>query len=204
LLDYLDQSGLAENTLVVLTSDQGFYLGEHGWFDKRWIFEESLRTPLLMRWPRVAPPGRVEPRIVSLLDIAETFLDVAGLPIPNEMQGKSLVPLLRGEAPADWRTSLYYRYYEYPLPHHVRPHYGVVTDRFKLIHYDKPDIDEWELLDRFADPHETKNFYHDPAYADDVKRLHAELDRLRQEVGDTQEPPRSAYGNKPFPGESPP
>lgn len=204
LLDYLDQSGLAENTLVVLTSDQGFYLGEHGWFDKRWIFEESLRTPLLMRWPRVAPPGRVEPRIVSLLDIAETFLDVAGLPIPNEMQGKSLVPLLRGEAPADWRTSLYYRYYEYPVPHHVRPHYGVVTDRFKLIHYDKPDIDEWELLDRFPDPHETKNFYHDLAYADDVKRLHAELDRLRQEVGDTQEPPRSAYGNKPFPGESPP
>jgi arylsulfatase A-like enzyme len=202
LLDYLDQADLADNTLVVLTSDQGFYLGEHGWFDKRWIFEESLRTPLLVRWPGVTPPGRVEPRIVSLLDIAETFLDVAGLPAPPDMQGRSLGPLLRGETPADWRTSLYYRYYEYPVPHHVRPHYGVVTDRFKLIHYDKPDIDEWELLDRHVDPHETKNFYRDPAYAADVKRLHAELDRLRQQVEDTEAPPRSAYGNKPFPGES--
>ncbi|GIW92584.1 MAG: N-acetylglucosamine-6-sulfatase [Pirellulaceae bacterium] len=201
LLDYLDQEGIANNTIVILSSDQGFYLGEHGWFDKRWIFEESLRTPLLVRWPEVVKPGSVDNHLVSLLDIAETLLDAAGLPVPDDMQGRSLMPLLRGEAPQDWRKSFYYHYYEYPVPHHVRPHYGVVTERYKLVHYYKPDIDEWELLDRQVDPYETKNFYNDPAYADVVRELHAELERLRNEVGDTREPPRSAYGNRPFDGE---
>ncbi|MBX3451608.1 MAG: sulfatase [Planctomycetaceae bacterium] len=197
LLDYLDKNDLADNTLVILTSDQGFYLGEHGWFDKRWIFEESVRSPLLARWPGVTKPGSVNNNLVSLLDFAETFLDVAGLDVPADMQGRSLVPLLKGNTPEDWRKSLYYHYYEYPVPHRVRPHYGVITDRYKLIHYYKPDVDDWELLDREKDPHETKSFYNDPAYADVRQELHAEVERLRTEV-DEGEPPREAYGNRPF------
>jgi arylsulfatase A-like enzyme len=201
LLQFLEQEGLAENTVVICSSDQGFYLGEHGWFDKRWIFEESLRTPLLVRWPGVTKPGRVSDNLVSVLDFAETFLEIADVPVPSDMQGRSLVPLCQGEAPADWRKSFYYHYYEFPVPHRVRPHYGVITDRFKLIHYYKPDVDDWELLDREKDPLEVKNFYTDPAYAQTVKELHAELDRLRKEVQDTADPPRSAYGNRPFDNE---
>ena len=124
-----NEEGLAENTVVICSSDQGFYLGEHGWFDKRWIFEESLRTPLIVRWPGVTQAGSVNNRIVSLLDFAETFLDIAGLAAPADMQGRSLVPLCKGETPADWRKSLYYHYYEFPVPHRVRPHYGVITER---------------------------------------------------------------------------
>lgn len=204
LLQCLEEEGLAENTLVVCSSDQGFYLGEHGWFDKRWIFEESLRTPLLVRWPGKVQPGSVNRDIVSLIDFAETFLDVAGLPIPADMQGRSFVPLLKGRTPDDWRKSLYYHYYEYPAPHHVRPHYGVITDRYKLIHYYKPDVDDWELLDRQRDPLEVKNFIDDPEYAETVKELKAELERLREQVGETQEPPRAAYGRRPFETETPP
>lgn len=204
LLDALKQEGLDDNTVVMFTSDQGFYLGEHGWFDKRWIFEESLRSPLLVRWPGVTKPGGVNGRIVSLLDIAETFLDVAGVKVPSDMQGRSLVPLCKGETPADWRTSLYYHYYEFPVPHQVRPHYGVVTDRYKLVHYYKPDVDDWELLDREKDPLEVKNYYNDPAYSDTVKQLHQELDRLRKDVDETGEPPRTAYGNRPFANEPQP
>ncbi|HUP77143.1 MAG TPA: sulfatase, partial [Pirellula sp.] len=195
LLDFLDREGLVENTIVVCTSDQGFYLGEHGWFDKRWIFEESLRSPMLVRWPGKTQPGSVSKAIVSLLDVAETFLDAAGKPIPQDMQGRSLVPILKGERPDNWRESFYYHYYEYPVPHRVRPHYGVVTDQFKLVHYYKTDVDEWELLDRERDPLEVKNFYKDPAYAATVKRLHAELERLRKEVKEPETTPRRAYGN---------
>jgi arylsulfatase A-like enzyme len=201
LLEFLEQEGLAENTVVVFSSDQGFFLGEHGWFDKRWIFEESLRTPLIVRWPGVAKPGSVNDKLVSLLDFAETFLDIAGIAAPADMQGRSLVPLCRGETPADWRKSLYYHYYEFPVPHRVRPHYGVITERFKLVHYYKPDVDDWELLDREEDPLEVKSFYTDPAYAQTVSELHAEIERLRAEVGETSEPPRAAYGNRPFEGE---
>ena len=202
LFDVLKEEGLADNTVIVCSSDQGFFLGEHGWFDKRWIFEESLRTPLLIRWPGVTSPGSVNNQIVSLLDFAETFLEMAGAQIPGGMQGRSLVPLLNGETPADWRKSLYYHYYEFPVPHQVRPHYGVITDRYKLVHYYKPDVNDWELLDRNNDPLEVKNFYSDPAYAETVKMLQTELDRLRREVGETEEPPRSAFGNKPFEGEA--
>ena len=202
LLEYLEQEGLADNTVVMCCSDQGFFLGEHGWFDKRWIFEESLRSPLMVRWPGVIKPGSVNNNIVSLVDFAQTFLDIAGAPSPSDMQGRSIVPLFRGETPADWRKSLYYHYYEFPVPHSVRPHYGVITDRFKLVHYYKPDVDEWELLDRQKDPLEVKNFYSDPAYADTVKELHIEVERLRKEVKETTEPPRSAYGNKAFEGEA--
>ncbi len=198
LLDYLDKEGLTENTIVVCTSDQGFYLGEHGWFDKRWIFEESLRSPMLVRWPGKTKPGSVSKDIVSLLDVAQTFLDVAGQPIPGDMQGRSLVPLLKGERPSNWRDSFYYHYYEYPAPHRVRPHYGVVTERFKLVHYYNTDVDEWELLDREKDPLEVKNFYNDPAYADTVKKLHTELERLRKEVKEPETTPREAYGRGPL------
>ncbi len=197
LLEYLDQEGLAENTIVVCSSDQGFYLGEHGWFDKRWIFEESLRTPMLIRWPGNTKPGSVNKDLVSLLDVAETFLDVAGQPVPKEMQGRSLVPLLRGERPSSWRDSFYYHYYEFPAPHRVRPHYGVVTERYKLVHYYNSDIDEWELLDREKDPLEVKNFYNDPAYGQTVKLLHAELERLRKEVKEPETTPPEAYGKAP-------
>ncbi len=200
-LEFLDQEGLADNTIVVCTSDQGFYLGEHGWFDKRWIFEESLRSPMLIRWPGKTKPGSVNKDIVSLLDVAETFLDVAGQSIPADMQGRSLVPLLKGERPASWRDSFYYHYYEFPAPHRVRPHYGVVTDRFKLVHYYNTDVDEWELLDREKDPLEVKNFYNDPAYAENRKRLHLELERLRKEVKEPEKTPREAYGRAPFPNE---
>jgi arylsulfatase A-like enzyme len=202
LLEYLDREGLAENTIVIYSSDQGFFLGEHGWFDKRWILEESLRTPLLARWPGVTKPGSVNRDIVSILDFAQTFLDLAGLRQPDDMQGRSLVPILKGQTPADWRKSFYYHYYEYPVPHRVRPHEGVVTARYKLVHYYKPDLDEWELYDREKDPQEVKNFYANTAYAAALKELRTELDRLRHEVKAPAEPPRSAYGNQPFPGEA--
>ena len=201
LLDFLDKEGLAENTVVVCSSDQGFFLGEHGWFDKRWIFEESVRSPLMIRWPQVVKPGSVNGRIVSLIDFAQTFLEIAHIQAPDDMQGRSLVSLCKGETPADWRTSLYYHYYEFPVPHRVHPHYGVITDRFKLVHYYKPDLDDWELLDREKDPLELKNFYHDPAYSQTVKDLQVEVGRLRKEVGETIEPPRAAYGNQPFENE---
>lgn len=182
LLRYLDDSGLAENTVVVYSSDQGFYLGEHGWFDKRWIFEESLRTPLLIRWPGVAAPGSVNRDLVSNLDFAQTLLEVAGVPAPGEMQGRSLVPLLRGQTPADWRKSFYYHYYEYPGPHDVARHYGVVTARYKLVRFYEPQFDYWELFDLEKDPQELTSVYGRPEYAEIQKELHAELDRLRREL----------------------
>lgn len=200
LLGYLDEAGLAGNTLVVFSSDQGFFLGEHGWFDKRWILEESLRTPLLARWPGVTKPGSVSGAIVSVLDFAQTFLEAARAPALEGAQGRSLVPLLRGETPADWRRSFYYHYYEYPVWHRVRPHHGVVTDRHKLVHYYKPDLDEWELYDRQVDPAETRNLIGDPAQAGVVAGLRAELARLRAELGvpPADQEPRHAFGRLPF------
>ena len=182
LLKYLDDEGLAENTIVVYAADQGFYLGEHGWFDKRWIFEESLRTPLMVRWPGKVKPGSENKDIVSTVDFAETFLDAAGLPIPADMQGKSLLPLLAGNTPSDWRTSFYYHYYEYPAPHRVRPHYGVVTDRYKLVHFYAPDVDYWELYDREKDPSEMRSFYGNPEYEKVTAELKDEVKRLRTEL----------------------
>jgi len=178
LLDYLDASGLADNTIVIYTSDQGFYLGDHGWFDKRFMYEESLRMPLLVRYPKQIKPGSVNNDLVQNLDFAPTFLEFAGLDAPPDMQGRSLRRLLRGKTPDDWRTSIYYHYYEYPAVHSVKRHYGVRTKQYKLIHFYN-DIDEWELYDLEKDPHELKNVYGDPAYADIVKELTAELKRLR-------------------------
>ena len=201
ILDQLDREGIAKDTVVVLASDQGFFLGEHGWFDKRWILEESLRTPLLVRWPGRTPAGSRCEKIVSLIDFAPTFLEMAGAPVPSEMQGRSLVPLLSGKTPPDWRTSLYYRYYEFPLPHRVRPHLGVITDRYKLVHYEGSGVDDWELLDREIDPLETKNFLDDPGHAEVLRELQGELARLRAEVDDLTPPPRTAFGRAPFPEE---
>lgn len=177
LLDYLDESGLAENTIVIYSSDQGFYLGEHGWFDKRWMYEESLHMPLVVKWPGVTNPGSVNTDMVQNIDFAETFLDMAGLNIPVEMQGKSLVPLLQGNTPEDWRESIYYHYYEYPGAHMVQRHNGVRTDRYKLINYYQ--LGEKELFDLEADPKEMTSVYNDPEYAKIQTQLEQELERLR-------------------------
>ena len=196
VLDYLEQEGLADNTIVVYASDQGFYLGEHGWFDKRWIFEESVRTPLLVRWPGATKAGSSTSALVSNLDFAETFLELAGVPVPAEMQGRSLRPLLHGERPADWRTAFYYQYFEYPAPHRVRPHYGVVTDRYKLVHFEGLGEAYWELFDREQDPQELRSVYGEPAYAARVAGLKKELTRLRVELKVPEEIPAKWYGNQ--------
>jgi arylsulfatase A-like enzyme len=204
LLDYLKEAGLDQDTIVVYSSDQGFYLGEHGWFDKRWIFEESLRTPLLVRWPGVTKPGSVNKDMVSNLDFAETFLEAAGLPVPGAMQGRSLVPLLAGKAPADWRKSFYYHYYEYPGPHNVHRHYGVVTDRYKLVYFYEPEMNYWELFDLEKDPHELRSVYGDKEYAEVQKQLEDELTRLRSELKlPAQDPPESLIKRAPAGSQKP-
>ncbi|WP_239023378.1 sulfatase [Muricauda aurantiaca] len=186
VLDYLDESGLAENTIVIYTSDQGFYLGEHGWFDKRFIYNESFKTPLLIRWPNVITPGTTEDEMVQNLDFAQTFLDAAGIKAPSDMQGESLVPLLKGNRDSWKRKSVYYHYYEYPSIHMVKRHYGIVTKEYKLIHF-YYDIDEWELYDRINDPDELNNVFHHPDYAEVVKDLKAQLITLRKKYQDSTE-----------------
>jgi arylsulfatase A-like enzyme len=192
VLNYLDESGLAKNTIVIYASDQGFYLGEHGWFDKRWIYEESVKTPFIVRWPGVTKPGSVNNDMVSILDLPETFLDAAGLPIPGDMQGKSLVPVLKGQTPKDWRTSWYYHYYEYPGAHSVRRHYGVIQGQYKLFHFYEKDVNEWRLIDLKADPKELTDQYGKPEYAKIQANLKTELDRLRKELKVTPEDPPQA------------
>ena len=194
VLKYLDDKGLAQNTIVIYCSDQGFYLGEHGWFDKRWIYEESLRTPFLIRWPGVIKPGsRNKTDIVSPIDFAETFLEIAGHDIPGDMQGRSLIPILRGKTPTDWRKSFYYRYYE-DGGHGVPRHRGVVDGRYKLIHYYEEEIDEWELIDLQRDPNELRSFYNDPEYATIRTTLEKELERLEVELDIPDEDPPASYG----------
>ncbi|HLJ97043.1 MAG TPA: sulfatase [Gemmataceae bacterium] len=198
ILKFLDDEGLAANTLVIYSSDQGFYLGEHGWFDKRWIFEESLRTPLLVRWPGVVKPGSVNQQMVSNLDFAETFLEAAGVSVPSAMQGRSLVPLLKGTPPADWRKSFYYHYYEHPGPHNVARHYGVVTDRYKLVYFYEPEFNYWELFDLAKDPRELKSVYGTAEYASIQKELEQELRRLRQELKvPDPDPPQTVIKKRP-------
>jgi arylsulfatase A-like enzyme len=191
VLDYLDEEGLAENTVVIYSSDQGFYLGEHGWYDKRFMYEESLRMPLIVRWPGVTRPGSVDEHLVQNLDFAPTFLEMAGAQVPADMQGSSLVSLLKGMVPEDWRESVYYHYYEYPGYHSVRRHYGVRTQQHKLIHF--YNLGEWELYDLGQDPREMQSVYEDPAYADVVEELKGELARLRElyNVPETDPIPRT-------------
>ena len=184
VLDYLEETGLDKNTIVIYTSDQGWYLGEHGWYDKRWMYEESFRTPCLIKWPGVTKPGSTTNAMAMNLDFAETFLEAAGQEIPGDMQGVSLVPVLKGDKPADWRKSVYYHYYEYPGAHSVRKHYGVRTERYKLIHFYEPDVDEWELFDLENDPNELKSVYGAAGYQKVQEEMHEELRRLREQYND--------------------
>jgi len=156
VLDYLDENGLAENTILVYTSDQGFYLGEHGWFDKRFMYEESFRTPMVMRFPKEIKPGTSINKLVQNLDFAPTFLDYAGVEIPKDIQGESFRKLVSGET-GEWRDAVYYTYYEYPSVHMVKRHYGIATERYKLMHF-YYDIDEWEMYDLEKDPQEMRMF----------------------------------------------
>ena len=185
VLDFLEESGLAENTIVVYTSDQGFYLGEHGWFDKRFIYDESFKTPLLVKWPGVIQPKSVNHQMVQNLDFAQTLLEAAGTEAPEDMQGESLVPLFKGQTEG-FRDAVYYHYYEYPAVHMVKRHYGIVTEEYKLAHF-YYDVDEWELYDRKKDTQELSNVYNDPAYAGVVKELKLKLDELRVKYQDSEE-----------------
>jgi len=183
VLDYLDETGLAKNTVVIYNADQGFYLGEHGWFDKRWIYEESVRAPLVVRWPGVVKPGSVNKDLVANIDYAATLLEIAGAPVPNDLHGKSIVPILKGKTPKDWRQSFYYHYYEFPGPHSVAKHYGVVTKTNKLFYSYR--LKEWELYDTVIDPLEMEDASEKPEYASVRSELTQEIYNLQNKLGET-------------------
>jgi arylsulfatase A-like enzyme len=202
LLDYLDQSGLADQTIVVLTSDHGFFLGEHGWFDKRFMYEQSIRVPWMIRYPGMVEPGSTSGRMNVNIDDAPTALDLVGLPVPDEMQGRSLKPIVQGNQPKDWRTSMYYHYYEFGGNHWVLPHYGVRTERYKLISYYTEN--QWELFDLKRDPDEMESLFEwegydvHPGYDKIARDLVGELKKLRKQYNDhTGQPvhlvPTSSY-----------
>jgi arylsulfatase A-like enzyme len=189
LLHYLDESGLAENTIVIYTSDHGFFLGDHGWFDKRLMYEQTIRVPWMIRYPGHVKAGSVSNDWVVNIDNAPTVLDLAGLPVPGDMQGRSIAPLLGGSAPADWQTSMYYHYYEFGPPHWVFPNYGIRTSRYKLISY--YTVNEWELFDLEKDPDEMENLFDwsgykiHPGYESVANDLVAQLKQLRKKYNDT-------------------
>ncbi len=185
VLNYLDEAGLSDNTIVVYTSDQGFYLGEHGWFDKRFMYEESLKTPFLIRYPKEIPAGSQVNELIQNLDYAPTFLDYANVKIPEDMQGESFRKIVSNET-EEWRDAIYYTYYEYPSVHMVKRHYGIRTNRYKLIHF-YYDIDEWELFDLQNDPNEMNNIYDDPKYSEIKEQMHKKLSELRVKYGDSKE-----------------
>ncbi len=199
LLDYLDAHGLADNTIVIYTSDQGFFLGDHGWYDKRWMYEEALRMPLIVRYPGHIKPGAVREEFVQNVDFAPTLLDYAGVAASDSMQGASFRTLLEGATPADWRDSIYYHYYEEGNPHNVAAHYGVRTDRYKLIRF-YSTVKDWELYDLRKDPHELHNVYAEPDYAYVAKDLRTRLDALRARYGDPVEKPVDEPQASPTPG----
>jgi arylsulfatase A-like enzyme len=195
MLDYLDAKGLADNTVVIYTSDQGFFLGDHGWYDKRFMYEESLRMPFILRYPREVRPRTLNDDIVLNVDFCPLFLDLAGIDPPQEFQGTSFRPLLHGRASGNWRSAMYYRYWMHKADHNVYAHYGLRTKRYKLIYYyadalgqpgaiDETYEPEWELFDLETDPYELCSVYDDPSYAGVVRDLTAELHRLQEEVGD--------------------
>ncbi len=173
----LSELGLAGNTIVIYSSDQGFYIGDHGWYDKRWMYEESLKMPFIVKWPGVVKAGSRNRDLIQNLDYASTFLDIAEAPIPGDLQGLSLLPLLKGENPENWRNSIYYHYYEYPSVHMVPRHYGIRTHRYKLIHFYQ--FDEWEFYDLRQDPDELTNVYGQPQYAEVIRRQKGQLEQLR-------------------------
>jgi arylsulfatase A-like enzyme len=183
ILEYLDEAGLADNTIVIYSSDQGFYLGEHGWYDKRWMFEESLAMPFLIRWPGVVQPGTRVDAMIQNIDHAPTFLEVAGVKVPDDIQGRSLVPILKnkGQAPDDWREAIFY-YYSGEGTHRVAAHNGVRTDRYKLFYL--PGTDEWQMFDLKEDPLEMVSVHEHPEYAgvrEKMERIYHEL-RTKYEV----------------------
>ena len=184
LLDYLDKNGLTDNTIVVYTGDQGFYLGDHGFFDKRFIYEPSFRMPFLMRYPAKLKAGQTDNHLISNVDFAPTFLDFAGIKVPDEVQGHSFKDVIEGKKEVKWNNKVYFHYYEWPFWHHVQPHYGMRTKRYKIAHF-YYNIDVWELYDMEKDPDELHNVINDPAYADVAKKLKEELKQLMKEVGDT-------------------
>ena len=195
MLDYLDQEGLAENTIVVYTSDQGFFLGDHGWYDKRFMYEESLRMPFVMRYPREIEAGSINDDMILNLDFAQTFLDCTDVDQTDEMQGRSFRPLMNGKTIEDWRTSMYYRYWMHLAHHHVYAHYGLRTHDHKLIYYyadglgtpgsaDDPKPPEWELFDLKKDPHEINSVYNNPDYSEIQAQLTSELYQLQSQFGD--------------------
>jgi arylsulfatase A-like enzyme len=185
VLAFLDQSGLARNTIVIYTSDQGFFLGDHGLFDKRFMYEESIRMPFLIRWPARIKPGTRSGALALNIDFAPTFLEAAGLPAPAEMQGRSLLTILRGRTPTEWRTAMYYRYYHDPGDHNTRAHYGIRTRTHKLIYFWKKD--QWELFDLVNDPYELHNLYREPGQDTLTKLLQQELARLKAELRDNDQ-----------------
>jgi arylsulfatase A-like enzyme len=182
LMATLDELGLDNNTVVIYSSDQGFYIGDHGWYDKRWMYEESLKMPLIVKWPGVTKPNSVSEQMVQNLDYAPTFLAMAGADVPKDMQGHSIVPLLKGEQPSDWRKRIYYHYYEYPSVHMVPRHYGIRTERYKLMHFYQ--FDEWEMYDLEEDPDELKNLYEDPSQQGKIADLKKQLEALREHYQD--------------------
>jgi arylsulfatase A-like enzyme len=185
LLDYLDIEKLSQNTLIVYTSDQGFYLGEHGWFDKRFMYNESFKTPLLIRWPKVITANTTEDELVQNLDFAQTFLEAAGVAAPKDMQGESLLPLFKKEKNKWTRDAVYYHYYEYPAEHTVKRHYGIATKKYKLMHF-YYDVDQWELYDLEKDPTETNNVYDAIEYQDIVKEMKIKLTKTRETYSDSK------------------
>ena len=185
VLNYLKEKNLEENTKIIYASDQGFFLGEHGWFDKRFMYEESMRMPFVIRYPKKIKPKTVVSDVISNIDIAPIILDLAGVNIPKEIQGKSFYQQLKGEINSDWRQSMYYHYYEYPLWHHVQPHYGIRTERYKLIHF-YYDVDVWELYDLKKDPSELNNLINSKKYISLIKKLKEELVGLKISYGNTK------------------
>ncbi|MDD2244150.1 MAG: DUF4976 domain-containing protein, partial [Dysgonamonadaceae bacterium] len=184
VLKYLEENDMMDNTIIFYTSDQGFYMGEHGWFDKRFMYEESFSTPLVMHLPKQFKKRGDIDQLVQNIDFAPTMLDIAGVEIPEDIQGVSLLPLLKNKkAPKNWRKSLYYHFYEYPAEHAVKRHYGVRTERYKLIHFYN-DIDSWELFDLKNDPKEMNNLYGKPGYESITKELKTELKRLQEQYDD--------------------
>jgi arylsulfatase A-like enzyme len=182
VLDYLKENNLDENTIIVYASDQGFFLGEHGWFDKRFMYEESMRMPFVIRYPKMIQPKTIVKDVVSNIDLAPTILELANVKIPKEVQGKSFVQQLKGEKDKNWRQSMYYHYYEYPFWHHVQPHYGIRTERYKLIHF-YYDVDVWELYDLNKDPSELNNLINSKKYLKLIVKLKKELETLKNNYG---------------------
>lgn len=197
ILDYIDNEDIADDTIIIYTSDQGFFLGDHGWYDKRFMYEESLKMPFVVKYPKEIEKGSVCDKISTNLDFAKTILDYAGIEAPDDMQGDSLRPLFNGEAPKEWKNSFYYRYWMHLSHHGVAAHYGMRTERYKLIYYygealgtsgslPKSTEPEWELFDLLKDPNEMNNVYDDNEYKDVVAKLTDELYKLKEEAGDTR------------------